>query len=320
MTSVATTASASSPVPGGWGRWRDSLVHYARRPWEGVVHLLLFVCALISVATTCGVVAVLVLELRGFFERVSPSQFFLDTEWTPLFENKHFGIWPLVSGTVLTSAIALVIALPLGLIIAVYLSEMASARVRSVLKPILEIAAGIPTVVYGYFALLFVTPLLQHIIPGLAGFNALSPGIVMGIMIVPMVASLSEDALYAVPQSLRDGAYALGSTRLQVVLQVIVPAALGGITASFILAMSRAVGETMIVAIAAGQRSVLNFNPLESVQTMTGYIVQISLGDTPHGTLEYSTIFAVGMMLFLVTLILNALSLAVRERYSRMFP
>jgi phosphate transport system permease protein len=211
----------------------------------------------------------------------------------------------------------MMVALPLGLLVAVYLSEFADERARRTIKPVLEILAGIPTVVYGYFALLFVTPLLQRIIPSLAGFNAISPGIVMGIMILPMVASLSEDALYAVPHSFREGAYALGSSRLQTVFRVLIPAAMSGISASFILGMSRAVGETMIVAIAAGQQPVLTLNPLVPIETMTAYIVQVSLGDTPHGTLEYRTIFAVGAMLFLTTLGLNLVSLHIRNRYSR---
>lgn len=286
---------------------------------EKSIEILCFLCAAVSVLTTFGVVAILFYELAGFFTKVSFSEFFLSTEWTPLFYNKNFGIWPLVCGTLLISFIAMCVALPLGLLVAVYLSEFADPRVRKVVKPILEILAGIPTIVYGYFALLFVTPALQTIIPSLEGFNALAPGIVMGIMILPLVASLSEDALYVVPRSLREGGYAMGATRLQVVFSVVFPAAIGGITAACILALSRAVGETMIVAIAAGQQPALHFNPLLAIEAMTAYIVQVSLGDTPHGTLEYQTIFAVGSMLFLMTLVLNIISLKIRERYQRMF-
>jgi phosphate transport system permease protein len=274
---------------------------------------------LVSVLTTVGIVVVLMGETWQFFRQVSLKQFFMDTEWTPLFAEKRFGIWPLFCGTALISALAMVVALPLGLLIAIYLSEFASERLRRTIKPILEVLAGVPTVVYGYFALLFVTPLFQRFIPSLAGFNGLAPGIVMGFMILPMVASLSEDAVYAVPQSLREGSYALGATRLQMIFRTILPAALSGITASFILAISRAVGETMIVAIAAGQQPTLTFNPLVPIETMTAYIVQVSLGDTPHGTLEYNTIFAVGMMLFLSTLLLNLISLWLRERYRRAY-
>ncbi len=290
-------------------------VRRRQRVFEGVIHALLLFCGLISVFITVGIVCVLFYESAQFFRSVPFIDFFTDTQWTPLFAEKHFGILPLVSGTFLTSAIAIGVALPLGLTIAVYMSEFSDERVRALLKPLLELLAGIPTIVYGYFALFFVTPMLQSIIPSLGGFNALSPGIVMGFMILPMVASLSEDAIYAVPRSLREGAYALGATRLQMVRGVLVPAALGGISASFILAVSRAVGETMIVAIAAGQQPVLSLNPLEQVETMTAYIVQISLGDTPHGTLEFQTIFVVGAMLFLMTLAFNFLSLRIRERY-----
>lgn len=293
------------------------MTYLKRKIGERVVHLLLITCGLVSVATTLGIVVVLVVETMGFFREVSIARFLGDTQWTPLFADQHFGIWPLLCGTVLTTVIAMLVALPVGLLVAVYLSEFAPPTVRRAIKPAMEVLAGVPTVVYGYFALLFVTPLLQKAIPSLTGFNALSPGIVMGIMILPMVASLSEDALYAVPQTLRDASYALGSTRLQVVGRVVIPAAVSGINAAFLLGISRAVGETMIVAIAAGQQPVLTLNPLEPIETMTAYIVQVSLGDTPHGTLAYRTIFAVGMMLFLMTLTLNAGSLWMRERYQR---
>lgn len=272
-------------------------------------------CGFVSVATSIAIVAVLLFEGASFFTEVTLSQFFFDTQWTPLFADQHFGIWPLVCGTVLISTIALAVALPLGLLIAIYLSEFAGDRSRRIIKPILEVLAGVPTIIYGYFALLFVTPLLQRIFPTISGFNALSPGIVMGMMILPMVASLSEDALFAVPRSIKEGAYALGASKLQMIFGVLLPSAFGGIVASFILAMSRAVGETMIVTIAAGQQANLSLNPLSSVETMTAYIVQVSLGDTPHGTLAYKTIFVVGGALFLITLALNLLSQWVRQRY-----
>lgn len=290
-----------------------------RRLAEGILRLLLQISALVSIATTIAIIAVLTGEAFAFFREVGLARFFLDTQWTPVFVDKHFGIWPLVTGTVMTSTIALVVALPLGLMSAIYLSEYASARMRAVLKPILEVLAGVPTVVYGYFALLFITPLLQKVIPNLAGFNAISPGIVMGVMILPLVASLSEDALHTVPQAIREAAYGLGATKMEVATQVVVPAALSGIAASFILAMSRAVGETMIVAVAAGQRPVLTFDPRGPIQTMTAYIVQISLGDTPVNSLEYRTLFAVGFMLFLITLVLNLISDAVVRRYREQY-
>lgn len=282
---------------------------------ETIIERFLFCCAFVSVLTTLGVIVVLCYESATFFSHVSLTDFLTDTEWTPLFAEKRFGILPLVAGTVLVSGIALILALPLGLLIAIYLSQFASASARAMVKPLLEILAGVPTIVYGYFALLFVTPALQMIFPELPGFNALSPGIVMGFMILPMVASLSEDALYAVPQSFSEGAYALGSTRLQTTFRVVLPAAFGGIAASFILAVSRAVGETMIVAIAAGLQPNLTLNPFSPVETMTTYIIQISMGDVPHGTLEYQTLFAVASVLFVITLLLNFVSIRLKERF-----
>ncbi|RLT18333.1 MAG: phosphate ABC transporter permease subunit PstC [Planctomycetota bacterium] len=296
-----------------------SFARSSRTVGEKAIEAFLLACGALSIFTTIGIILVLVVESALFFENVSLSQFFFDTEWTPLFMEKHFGIWPLICGTVLTSVIALTLSVPAGLIIAIYLSEFASDRSRKIIKPVLEILAGIPTIVYGYFALLFITPLLQLFLPALGSFNALSAGLVMGIMILPMVASLSEDAIYTVPQNLREGAYALGASKLQMIFGGVLPAAIGGITAAFILAASRAVGETMIVAIAAGQQPLLHFNPLQPVETMTAYIVQVSLGDTPHGTIEYHTLFAVAMMLFLLTLTLNMASMAVRDRFKRMF-
>ncbi len=296
-----------------------SFARSSRTVGEKAIEAFLLACGALSIFTTIGIILVLVVESALFFENVSLSQFFFDTQWTPLFMEKHFGIWPLICGTVLTSVIALTLSVPAGLIIAIYLSEFASERSRKIIKPVLEILAGIPTIVYGYFALLFITPLLQLFLPALGSFNALSAGLVMGIMILPMVASLSEDAIYTVPQNLREGAYALGASKLQMIFGGVLPAAIGGITAAFILAASRAVGETMIVAIAAGQQPLLHFNPLQPVETMTAYIVQVSLGDTPHGTIEYHTLFAVAMMLFLLTLTLNMASMAVRDRFKRMF-
>jgi phosphate transport system permease protein len=291
------------------------LTSRTRRWVEFVIERGLFLCAAASVLVTAGIIGVLLFETVAFFREVSLVEFLTGTEWTPLFSEKHFGILPLVAGTVLVSTIAVVVALPAGLLMAVYLSEYAPRGLRRVVKPVLEVLAGIPTVVYGYFALLFVTPLLQSMIPDMAGFNALAPGIVMGIMVLPLVSSLSEDALHSVPDGLREGAYALGSTKMQAALRVVVPAAFSGISAAFILAVSRAIGETMIVAIAAGQQPRFTASPLVPIETMTAYIVQVSLGDTPAGTIEYKTIFAVGMLLFIMTFALNLLSSALRRRF-----
>ncbi|MGB3291560.1 MAG: phosphate ABC transporter permease subunit PstC [Phormidesmis sp.] len=281
-----------------------------------------FICgafAAVSVVTTLGIVATLVFEAYEFLQEVSLWQFLTDTKWTPLFASKQFGIFVLISATIMISVISVLVALPLGLLAAICLSEYAPANVRRVLKPILEILAGVPTVVYGYFALLTVTPFLQTFIPQLQGFNALSAGLVLGVMITPLVASLSEDALYSVPRSLKDGAYALGATKRETVTSVILPAALSGIVASLILAVSRAVGETMIVTLAAGANPTLGFNPFVPVMTMTAYIVQITAGDAPYGTIEYKTIFAVGTTLFLMTFALNMFSFwfvrRFREKY-----
>jgi len=286
-----------------------------RRRFEFIIEWGLFLSALLSIGTTIGIILVLTIETVAFLRQVPIVEFLTGTEWTPLFSVPRFGVLPLVAGTTLVSLIAMVVALPMGLLSAIYLSEYASDGVRRVLKPVLELLAGVPTVVYGYFALLFVTPLLQRFIPALSGFNALSPGIVMGIMILPLVSSLAEDAMRGVPRGLREGSYALGATKMQTSLRVVVPAAFSGITAAFILAVSRAIGETMIVAIAAGQQPRLTFDPTVPVETMTAYIVQISLGDTPQGTLEYRTIFAVGMLLFIGTFVLNLASAWLRERF-----
>ena len=282
---------------------------------EFFIERALFLCAAASILVTVGIIAVLVFETVEFLREVSIVEFLFGTVWTPLFSEKRFGVLPLVSGTLLASAIAMLVALPAGLLTAVYLSEYAATAVRRVVRPVLEVLAGVPTVVYGYFALQFVTPLLQQWVPDLAGFNALGPGIVMGIMILPLVSSLSEDALHSVPNGLREGAYALGSTRMQAAVRVVVPAAFSGISAAAILAVSRAIGETMIVAIAAGQQPRLTLDPRVPVETMTAYIVQVSLGDTPAGTLEYRTIFAVGMLLFASTFLLNMISIWLRNRF-----
>ena len=282
---------------------------------ERVIGAVLFCAAALSTLVTVGIIAVLFTESIRFFAAVSPIDFFTGTEWTPLFADQQFGVLPLAAGSFIVAAGAAVIALPLGLMTAIYLSEYASQRLRGILKPLLEILAGIPTVVYGYFALTFVTPVLRSIWPETDIFNAAAGAIVVGIMIVPTVASLSEDALRAVPDALREGAFGLGATRLEVSTRVVVPAALSGIIASFILAISRAIGETMAVTIAAGSLPNLTLNPLESIQTMTAYIVQVSLGDTPHGSVAYQTLFAVGMTLFVITFAMNVLSQWVLQRF-----
>jgi phosphate transport system permease protein len=282
---------------------------------EKIIEGLLLLCAAVSILTTAGILWVLVSESASFFDAVPLSDFLFDTQWTPLFADKHFGILPLVSGTLLTSAIAILVAMPIGISIAVYLNEYAPKGFRKVIKPILEVLAAIPTVVYGFFALVVVTPFLQQIFPQMAGFNAMSPGIVMGIMIIPMISSLSEDALYAVPTSLREASYGIGATRFQTSFKVLVPAASSGIIVSVILAISRAIGETMIVAIAAGQQPRLTANPFVPVETITTYIVQVSLGDVVQGSLEYQTIFAAGMALFILTFVLNNISFYVKKRF-----
>ena len=282
---------------------------------EKIIELLLKLSGLVTVLTTVGIIWVLFSESFSFFKEVSLIDFLTDDQWTPLFANKRFGIMPLISGTLLTTVIALSVALPLGLTIAVYLSEYAPNKVRDILKPLLEILAAVPTVVYGFFALMVVTPFLKTIFPNISGFNALSAGLVMGIMIIPFVSSLSEDALRAVPKSLREASYGLGATRLQTAFKVMVPAASSGIVVSVILAFSRAIGETMIVAIAAGQQPRLTFDPFVPIETITAYIVQVSLGDVPHGSLEYKTIFAAGMTLFVFTFILNNLSFWIRKKF-----
>lgn len=290
-----------------------------RSPKERLIEYALGFCAMISILTTLGIAAVLLFESANFFSEVSILDFLTQTEWTPQFSEKAYGIWPLLSGTLLVTVIAAIVAIPVGLMSAIYIAEYAPVRARKLLKPGLELLAGIPTVVYGYFALTFVTPLLQPIIPGLDIYNALSAGLVVGVMIVPMVASLSEDSIRAVPRSLAEGAYALGATKIEVVLRVLVPSAISGIMASFILALSRAIGETMIVTLAAGATAKLTGDPTESVMTMTAYIVNVSLGDTPQGTIVYYSIFAVGLVLFLITLGMNFLANAIIHRYQERY-
>ncbi|OIP90119.1 MAG: phosphate ABC transporter permease subunit PstC [Syntrophaceae bacterium CG2_30_49_12] len=290
-----------------------------RKIKEGAIETILFLCALFSVFITLGIVFILSYESFGFFKEVSLKEFFTGTQWTPLFAEPKFGILPLIMGTLLTTGIALSVALPLGLLVAVYLSEFAPHKMREIIKPVLELLAAVPTVVYGYFALLFLTPILQRFIPDLSGFNALSPGIIMGIMIIPYVSSVSEDAMIAVPMHIREGSYAMGATKFQTAFKVIIPSAFSGIAAAFIIGISRAIGETMVVAIAAGGMPNLTANPLEPVQTLTAYIVQVSLGDAPHGTVEYKTIFAAGITLFFMTLGFNILGFWLRKRIREVY-
>ena len=282
---------------------------------DRIIELVLFLAALVSVFTTIGIVYILIKESVVFFQEVPLRDFLTDTQWTPLFSDAHFGIMVLLSGTLTSSAVALAVAIPLGTIIAIYLSEFAPFSLREVAKPFPELLGGVPTIVYGYFALLFVTPLLQKIYPGLPGFNLLSAGIVMGIMIVPYVASISEDAMRAVPMNLREGSYAMGATRFQTAVKVVVPAAISGIASAYILGISRAVGETMILAVAAGQQPNLTFNPLEPAATITAYIVQVALGDLPHGSIGYQTIFAAGLTLMLFTLACNIAGHVMRKSF-----
>lgn len=286
-----------------------------RNLYERLIESLLFSAAAVSVLTTLGIVYVLVSESIYFFQSVSIIDFLTDTQWTPLFDDAHFGIMVLISGTLVSSAVALSVAIPMGTVIAIYLSEFATPRVREVAKPILELLGGIPTIVFGYFALLIVTPVLQMIFPELPGFSLLSAGLVMGVMIIPYVASLSEDAMRAVPMSMREGAFAMGSTKLYTAIHVVVPAAVSGLAASYILGVSRAVGETMILAVAAGMQPNLTWNPMEPAATITSFIVQVALGDLPHGSIGYQTIFAAGLMLLLITLLFNVIGQWLRRRY-----
>jgi phosphate transport system permease protein len=282
---------------------------------ERFIETLLLLAAASSIFVTLAIVFVLVYESLGFFATVPLSEFLFGTTWTPLFADPKYGILPLLGGTLLSTFVALLFVGPIGLATAVYLSEFASSRTREIIKPILEMLSGVPTIIYGFFALLFVTPLLQTFVSGLPGFNILSAGIVIGIMIIPYVASLSEDAMRAVPQALRDGSYALGATRLETAFKVVLPAATSGVAAAFILGMSRAVGETMVVAIAAGQQPNLTFDPREPAATITAYIVQVALGDLPHGSIAYQTIFAAGLLLLLITLVFNIIGFWLRHRF-----
>ena len=286
---------------------------------ERIVEALLFLAASLSVFTTVAIVYILVKESVVLFQQVSIVDFLTDTQWTPLFDDAHFGIMVLLSGTLTSSAVALLVAIPLGTIIAIYLSEFAPFKVREISKPFLELLGGVPTIVYGYFALVFITPLLQKLYPGLPGFNLLSAGLVMGVMIIPYVSSLSEDAMRAVPMSLREGSYAMGATRLQTALRVVMPAATSGIASAYILGISRAVGETMILAVAAGMQPNLTFNPLEPGATITSYIVQVALGDLPHGSIGYQTIFAAGLTLLLMTLFFNILGHFLRKKFREVY-
>lgn len=291
--------------------------HNSRRGVEKLIRFALFLCALVAIFTTAGIVFILLKESIGFFskEGVSLWRFLTDTQWTPLFSDPQFGIIVLLSGTLTSSLVALAVAIPIGTVIAIYLSEFASERVREYAKPLLELLSGIPTIVFGYFALLFLTPILRSFMPNLPGFNLLSAGIVMGMMIVPYVASISEDAMRAVPMSLREGSYAMGATRLQTALKVVIPAAFSGIAAAYILGISRAIGETMIVAVAAGTQPNLTFNPFEQAATITTFIAQVSKGDVPYGSVGYLSIFAAGLALFLLTLVFNVIGYVLRKRY-----
>lgn len=303
--------------------WRSARSPANPLPVRGLgergVWLMCLACAMVSVVTTFGIIYVLGLEAVQFFQKVSLLEFFTGTRWSPLIRPASFGILPLLAGTLQITLGAALVAVPLGLLSALYLSEYAKPGVRKMLKPVLEILAGIPTVVYGYFAVYFVTPALRELFPSVQVYNAASGAIVVGIMILPLVSSLCEDALSAVPRALREGAYALGSTKMEVSLKVVVPAALSGIMAAVILAVSRAVGETMAVTLAAGQTPKLTLNPAESIQTMTAYIVQVSKGDTPTGTIEYQTIFAVGATLFLITMLLNVVAARIVRRYRTVY-
>lgn len=305
-------AASATPARFTRNRWRHL--------FEKLIGGLLFACVAVTVVTTIGIVVILLAEGATFFRDVSIVEFLTNHRWTPLFASKNFGVLPLVSGTLLIAVGASIVALPLGTVAAIFLSEYASSHTRGVVKPVLEVLAGIPTVVYGYFALTFITPLLRDsFFPDIGPFNAISAIVVVGVMIIPMVSSLSDDAMRAVPASLREGAYGVGATRFEVVTRIVFPAALSGIVASYLLAISRAIGETMAVTIAAGATPHLTLNPLESVQTMTAYIVQVSLGDTPHGSLEFRTIFAVGATLFAMTLTMNVIARRVVQRFQESY-
>ena len=313
MISETPTSAGPSNVPIDPG---SRFAHSMRRHFgERIIEAILFLAAFSAVAVTVAIVAILVYESSEFFKHVSLVEFLTDTQWTIMFADKHYGVLPLLAGTLVTTTGALMLAVPVGTITAIYLSEFASPRVREIVKPTLELLAGIPTVVYGYFALLMVTPALQWFMPDLPGFNMLGPGLVIGVMIIPYVSSVAEDAMRSVPASMREGSYAMGATRMQTALRVVVPAATSGIVAAYILGISRAFGETMVVAVAAGQQPNFTWDPREPGATITAFIVQVALGDLPHGSLEYQSIFAVGLVLVLMTLFFNVLGHLARKRF-----
>jgi phosphate transport system permease protein len=320
MLSAVRTGEIPLTQPASYGRLAASEAFLRRRALKGaVMRVVMFLAAALSVVVTAGIVYILVYDSVLFFREVSIIDFLTDTEWTPVFERPRFGIMTLVSGTMMTTFIGLMVAVPAGTILAIYMSEFAHTRVREILKPVLELLAGVPTVAFGYFALFFLTPIFQTFIPELSTFNLLVPGIVIGLMILPYIVSVAEDAMRAVPDTLREGAFALGFTKLQTAVRVVVPGAFSGVTAAYILGMSRAVGETMVVAIAAGQQARFAVNPLEGAATITAYIVQISLGDLPHNSLAYLTIFAAGLTLFLITLAFNLIAFWLRRRYREVY-
>jgi phosphate transport system permease protein len=319
---MATIQASAAPLAEAvqYGRLVPSEAFLRRRAIVArAVRIVLFAAAALSVFVTASIVYILVYDSVLFFQQVSIIDFLTDTQWTPVFDNPRFGIITLVSGTLMSTLIGLVVAVPTGTILAIYLSEFAPPRIREVIKPILELLAGVPTVAFGYFALFFLTPIFQGFIPNLSTFNLLVPGIVIGIMILPYIVSVAEDAMRAVPDALREGAYALGFTRLQTSVKVVIPGAFSGVTAAYILGMSRAVGETMVVAIAAGQQARIAYDPLEGAATITAYIVQISLGDLPHNSLAYLTIFAAGLTLFLITLAFNLIAFWLRKTYREIY-
>ncbi len=310
MNNASDTAAHAAPPAGSRFGFKRT-----RNLGERFIEAILFAISMATVAVTIGIVGLLIVESAYFFERVSIVEFLTSKQWTIMFEEKHFGVLPLLAGTLVTSTVALLFAVPVGTTAAIYLSEFATARVREIVKPSLELLAGIPTVVYGYFALLMVTPALQWFMPDLPGFNMLGPGLVIGIMIIPYITSVAEDAMRSVPMQMREGSYAMGATRLQTALRVVVPAATSGIVAAYILGISRAVGETMVVAVAAGQQPNFTWDPTEPGATITAFIVQVALGDLPHGSIEYQSIFAVGLVLVLMTLLFNVLGHWARTRF-----
>ena len=310
--------TVSKPLPPSVP-YRRALTRPKRRWHERVIEAGLFMAAASSILITLGIVGILLYESLQFFRHVPLIDFLTDTQWTPLFSEPHYGILPLITGTLVVATVALLFALPVGTITSIYLSEYAPHKLREVTKPFLELLSAVPTVVFGYFALLFVTPILQKFIPGLSTFNMLSAGLVIGIMIIPYVCSISEDAMKAVPMHLREGSYALGATKMQTALRVIVPSAFSGISSAYVLAFSRAIGETMVVAIAAGMQPNMTLNPLEQAETITAYIVQVALGDLPHGSIGYQTIFAAGLTLMVMTLIFNLIGYYLRKRFREVY-